>query len=1492
MRIRGWQIEGFGVFCDYRVEDLPSGLVLVHGPNEAGKSTLLAFLRGVLFGFPDRRGGESLYPPLRGGRHGGAILLEGEEGIYRIARQSGRRGALSIVTPDGSEGQDDDLHRLLGGADRQLFKSVFAFSLQDLAAIDTLSSDEVRARIFSAGIAGAGRSAREVIDGLEAEAAGLLGPRTGRIRDLVKEAQSLSDRIGVAVGRAAAYGDALQQETGADAEVSRLRGELGAAEHRVRRAVALLDAWPTESERQQAAQALAALPSIDSFPADPEERLAATLGKVDARKSLTQEAERSLQQLREQRQRIETDERLVGIAGAAEDRWADSAVQRERLQRAAELQAEVRRHDERVAEVLRDLGPAWTEARLEAFDTSLPAAEEVRDWQETLAATKRAAEAAAAALVSLERRTAGVEETLGRIAVELDRSGDSLTEDDARATLGRLAAVAEAMTELGIPVTGAIVDVGSLERPVIALASARQESARLATIAAQAKARLDAITPDQTLVGTHEKVGDMARRIEVERQRLRDIDNLEATQRERREAIDRGVRELGVGWTEERVRAIPTDFSQMQQVREFAVQLALDREKVGNTERELDHVGKGRSGREKDFLRMQEQLAAPEPTSTETLEKQSRSFRRLRAKLAELAQLEADRRAEERASEDAAGEQPATLGAGRIRQAPGFAVVIAVLLSLLSLWRALSQDIRGASLLALACVLTAAFAFVVRTLTVRARKGSGAGQRDHQEARRRLADLNRRLSESRDAVAQDARGLGLSELPTLDQIEDRQDAWATEKDARRRRDELSADAGRLEHDLESWRDSELRRTADRDAAVQRAAQTLHTWEAWLAGKGLPQGMAPDGVRDLLQQVRSLQERMAEREAAADRLDTERQAWRLWRTNALALLTDASGTPSTDVSSGDLFDRILNLQRQCAEQVAIVRERSSMEGEVADWSTKLADAQRQVLAARREAISAIRVSHGRARTRWLGSSADRDRRNGELKASVAKGDSTSRAWEAWQADRGIGRQMSPDGVLDFFGTVRRGREALERRTQFRGELENLGAAVERWDREAAHLLSVAGLPVPDAAPHVLMDGVREVARRCAADAEARREIRRLDGDIEAAVATLDRVQQELCESEGMLSALFEEAGVASEQGFRERLSHYRERKELKRRLVELETRLVALLGRGDEAAQLRRELDTGRLDEWATERSHWEAGVDSLRGEHEAAIRRHQDLSNVRCRLEESADVAELELQLQAVRDELAAAVRRRRVTSLAAALVAETLAEFERTRQPAVLANASEAFLRVTDGRYQRIVQTQGEEGVVVLDRLGARHAVGDLSRGTKEQLYLSMRLGLAREFAQRSVPLPLVMDDVLVNFDEDRARRMALELMEFARTQQVLLFTCHTSVRSMLLELAPDMCVIDLPVQDLAGGEDMPAWGNTLRPTERLGPAPRSDLLEGVLASLVDGPLPLPELVDRLQSTADHVRRVLVELRERGLVVMTGQKRGARYALSEPTEA
>lgn len=144
-------------------------------------------------------------------------------------------------------------------------------------------------------------------------------------------------------------------------------------------------------------------------------------------------------------------------------------------------------------------------------------------------------------------------------------------------------------------------------------------------------------------------------------------------------------------------------------------------------------------------------------------------------------------------------------------------------------------------------------------------------------------------------------------------------------------------------------------------------------------------------------------------------------------------------------------------------------------------------------------------------------------------------------------------------------------------------------------------------------------------------------------------------------------------------------------------------------------------------------------------------------------------------------------------------LLEQAVQRFEEEHQPAVVREASRVLAGITDGAYQRIaISFEDARAIVVITPDGQRKTPQQLSQGTREQLYLALRFGLARAHAERNEPLPLLLDDVLVNFDPQRAQAATRVLLELARCQQVLLFTCHPETVEHAREVG-DPCVIRL---------------------------------------------------------------------------------------------
>jgi uncharacterized protein YhaN len=159
----------------------------------------------------------------------------------------------------------------------------------------------------------------------------------------------------------------------------------------------------------------------------------------------------------------------------------------------------------------------------------------------------------------------------------------------------------------------------------------------------------------------------------------------------------------------------------------------------------------------------------------------------------------------------------------------------------------------------------------------------------------------------------------------------------------------------------------------------------------------------------------------------------------------------------------------------------------------------------------------------------------------------------------------------------------------------------------------------------------------------------------------------------------------------------------------------------------------------------------------------------------------------LQAELAEVEEQLARQVERRQALDRARILLEQTRVAVAREHQPPVLREASRWLARLTDGRYPRITTAIDEARLEVHESDGTLWNPERLSRGTREQVFLALRLALIRDLGRHDVSLPLIMDDALVNFDDTRARLAARVLVEFIAEQsagrQMLVLTCHEHV-------------------------------------------------------------------------------------------------------------
>ena len=402
------------------------------------------------------------------------------------------------------------------------------------------------------------------------------------------------------------------------------------------------------------------------------------------------------------------------------------------------------------------------------------------------------------------------------------------------------------------------------------------------------------------------------------------------------------------------------------------------------------------------------------------------------------------------------------------------------------------------------------------------------------------------------------------------------------------------------------------------------------------------------------------------------------------------------------------------------------------------------------------------------------------------------------WAAWLRDAGLPATLNPAQVRDLLDRVGLTED-------LRRQIEGVAAEIDFLGRERQGIVdrfaaAVALLPKLDvdknATPFELAPKLRAVAEEYGLSQRRRAELwdsmvalkkeyrqfflarRRQTKDVrrflagyrvkttEALVEAVER-RATYCR----LNAAFDEAqrrlevgigGFCSEEELGALLLDAEVREELPTAIENLERRLEGL------DAELRGKLElSGRLGQQADAIA---AKKESIRSRFEAAA---LDL-----RIAEMADL----WQSRAIAGRAMEDVRR----------------AYERERQPETLREASRYLRRLTESRYVNIWTPLGEDALYVDAADGETLDVASLSRGTREQLFIAIRLALVVSFEKHGIQMPLILDDVLVNFDNKRAGIAAKVLCDFAKSgRQIFLFTCHEHICRLFLGLNVPVCAL-----------------------------------------------------------------------------------------------
>jgi uncharacterized protein YhaN len=199
-----------------------------------------------------------------------------------------------------------------------------------------------------------------------------------------------------------------------------------------------------------------------------------------------------------------------------------------------------------------------------------------------------------------------------------------------------------------------------------------------------------------------------------------------------------------------------------------------------------------------------------------------------------------------------------------------------------------------------------------------------------------------------------------------------------------------------------------------------------------------------------------------------------------------------------------------------------------------------------------------------------------------------------------------------------------------------------------------------------------------------------------------------------------------------------------------------------------------EARLGRLTEEINERTEEKSQLDQTIGSERAEL----------ARMDGSARAADLAEDLEGILAQLEGDVEQYARFRIASIILGQAIERYREKNQGPVLTRSGDFFSKLTLGSFEGLRAEFGDQGEQVL--VGVRPdgseivRVEGMSDGTTDQLYLAIRLGSLENYLKESEPIPFIVDDVLLRFDDERAAAALRIFADLSRKTQVIFFTHH----------------------------------------------------------------------------------------------------------------
>jgi len=411
--------------------------------------------------------------------------------------------------------------------------------------------------------------------------------------------------------------------------------------------------------------------------------------------------------------------------------------------------------------------------------------------------------------------------------------------------------------------------------------------------------------------------------------------------------------------------------------------------------------------------------------------------------------------------------------------------------------------------------------------------------------------------------------------------------------------------------------------------------------------------------------------------------------------------------------------------------------------------------------------------------------DLAKQNKTVDKAVAALDDWQDEWQEAIAAGGLDKDSQPQEAQEVLAKMEEFREQYNKMTMNATRLEAIDSDYKYFNERVCAVQKAVGFSWDNSDPLIL---IGELNTALIEAQQNKATLKQIEQQLEKENKKLANAEQEIVSAEEQLQNLLEEAGVSNIEECSELELRVEEARKLRREISDAENSLTGYCG-GKTVKEL--ALEVAQIDPDALV-PQIEGLKQETHGIEEQFRKVNEDYIEAKLELDRmggQAAAAEKQEESEYVASNIINTARHYAALKLASHILKGEIERFRDKHQGPMVTKASELFSHITCGNYDSLRTDYDKKDNPILlgvKKNGDPVRMEQMSDGTRDQLFLALRLAFINNYVTDNEPLPLVLDDILVNFDDTRSKNTLDILGDLSEQSQILLFTHHQHLVDM----------------------------------------------------------------------------------------------------------